>query len=91
MVSAVAERYGLWDDEIFVTVVKRVTQAASPASLQLHERVCVSTGLQVPLRQDEAGGQGYEQGRKRALHLAESASAVICAVETQFLYLFSWF
>lgn len=41
MVSAVAERYGLWDDEIFVTVVKRVTQAASPASLQLHERVCV--------------------------------------------------
>lgn len=42
MVSAVAERYGLWDDEIFVTVVKRVTQAASPASLQLHERVCVN-------------------------------------------------
>lgn len=53
--------------------------------------VCVSTGLQVPLRQDEAGGQGYEQGRKRALNSAESASAVICAVETQFLYLLSWF
>lgn len=72
MVSAVAERYGLWDDEIFVTVVKRVTQAASPASLQLHERVCVNRFAS-------------------SFNSAESASAVICAVETQFLYLLSWF
>lgn len=56
-----------------------------------YTNVCVSTSLQVPLRQDEARGAGARAREERVLNSAESASSVICAVETQFLYLLSWF
>lgn len=66
MVSAVAEHYGLWDDEIFVTVVKHVTQAALPASLQLHERVCVNKFASSFKARWGQGGRSTSKGGKGA-------------------------